>query len=209
MTQPGGEPMHHWPTEEQPHYADSRDGGSSRWWLWLIPLGALMAAALVLAAFVIGRSSSSKPADTAAPVTSPATQTETVTTTATPATPNHPAAAHDLGLGRSLVVPACDGQIVVFLESIPVTAPNAREQVRKYIEPWEFGPLGAADYLYSSWACSSIRPVDDNGEPFYAVFVAPSGDVCARFAQVRSSLPAGAYPRRLTNSTGPGINPCG
>ena len=196
MTQPGDEPMHHWPTEAQPPHQDFNDGrrgsGSSRRWLWLIPLGALVAAVLVLAAFAIGRSSSAKLAQTATPTQHTETVTTTATSTMTSTTPSSPAAAYDLGLKRTLVVPECSGQIVVFLDSIPLTAPNARERVRAYVEPWEFGPLGAADYLHSSWACSSIRAVDDNGDRFYAVFVAPTGVVCARFVQARSGLPAGA-----------------
>ncbi|GAB08741.1 putative serine/threonine protein kinase [Gordonia araii NBRC 100433] len=183
----------------------------ARRWFWLVPAGAVVVAIALVGAFLAFRSGPAPEpvaigeSGSAAPV-SPTTVTETVTSTAR-ASPA-PADARDLGLSRPLVVPRCTGQTVVFLESISVTAPDLREQVRKWVEPWEFGPLGAVDYLHSQAACSSIRSVDDNGQPFYAVFAAPAGDVCARFNAVRGSLPPGAYPRLLSDSVAPGYNPC-
>ncbi len=195
----------------EPSHPGAAPPGTGHRWIWLIPLFVVVAVAALIAAFLMGRGAtdSAPPATTAASAATTPAVTETVTRVApTPARTTDPAAHRDLGLKRTLVIPDCDGRVVVFLESIPVTAPDVREQLRRWIEPWEFGPLGAADYLYSQAGCTSLRSVDDNGRPFYAVFVDPGGDVCARFTALRASLPTGAYPRLLSNSVSPGYDPC-
>lgn len=183
------------------------------------PMRAIIASLAVLAgcsmlagcSIRIGTADGSSP--TQSVVTSTVTHSEpgpTTTTVASTPTEAAPAASYDLGFRRPITVPECTGEVVVFVASIPAREPDTRERVQSWVEPWEGGRFGIPDYLYSGSACSSIRPVDDNGQPFYSVFYSSAstpGDLCAQLPQIRADHP-GAYSRRLTNATGPGQPAC-
>ncbi|MCA0155760.1 protein kinase [Tsukamurella sp. M9C] len=133
---------------------------------------------------------------TAAPST--VTVQPTATTTAPPPRPSA-----DLGLGKPVSTPACDGRYILALVSIEESNPSLRALVtaRLTAEP-------TAQYFYSgALNCGSINAVDANGERFYTPYIDYGTDLGAACYAVQHR--SGAYVRTLRNGVAIGTNPCG
>ncbi|BDH56154.1 serine/threonine-protein kinase [Tsukamurella sp. PLM1] len=210
------------PTAASPSGVRSTDARRSRWILPTAIGAALVVGGLVAGgAVMVTRSGTSETASTpsvstssvgtaSAGISTPGTNpTASMTippaagTLAAPtnATPPPIRASGDLGLARPVSTPPCDGRYILVLASIERSNPEIKTLVSGHLTS---NP--GAEYFYSSALnCSSVRAVDDNGEPFYTPYVDYG---TSRAAACNGLQHRGAYVRVLSNTTTPGTNPC-
>lgn len=103
-----------------------------------------------------------------------------VPSTSTAVPPTRSSDDGDLGLAQRISAPDCDGRYVVIVTSI-VRNPYP-DQVRAAL-----GRNPGSYYLRTDRSCSSLSPATASGDPIYAVYDGPFGelaDACSRRAQI-------------------------
>jgi serine/threonine-protein kinase len=120
--------------------------------------------------------------------------------TPAPRAPSPPSG--DLGLGRPMSRPSCDGQGIVVLGS--VTTPG------QYVAGVQrlLAAHPGSSYLRTDQTCPSLRAATDEGNPIYAVY-RPAGDTMAEVCAAVRAAGGDAYGKWLDYTTDPGFRiPC-